>query len=150
MENPVIPARIYISGQISGLDRSQYMERFSEAERLLHESGYSDIVNPTRVWVCRFPWLYRAMKKLLGSQTLYSLILLYDLFLLMRCQRIYKVPGWKLSCGAQIESAVAYNFNLYTVIRDNRERIDRELEKIIKRQEADELRAVQQSKNEQP
>ncbi len=130
-----ISAKLYISGQISGLKRSQYMARFNEAERLLREAGYTNIVNPTRVWVCRFPWLHKAMTLLLGGQMTYSLVLLYDLFLLMRCQRIYKIPGWKASRGALIESCTAFNMNLYTVFKPDRERIDKQLEKIIKSEE---------------
>lgn len=119
----MISAKVYISGAISGIKRKHYNERFAMAERMLREAGYDNIVNPTRVWACRWPWLF----KVVG----YRLTLLYDLFLLMRCQRIYKIPGWKQSRGAQIESAVAYNFNLYLIGNDERRRMDAELEKLI-------------------
>lgn len=119
----MISAKVYISGAISGTKRKHYNERFAMAERMLREAGYDNIVNPTRVWACRWPWLF----KIVG----YRLTLLYDLFLLMRCQRIYKIPGWKQSRGAQIESAVAYNFNLYLIGNDERRRMDAELEKLI-------------------
>jgi 16S rRNA (cytosine1402-N4)-methyltransferase len=67
------------------------------------------------MWVSR-PWVFR----ILG----YRLTLLYDLFQLTRCQRIYKMPGWKKSRGAQIESCVAYHFGLYTLTKPLRDIID--------------------------
>ena len=131
----MISAKVYISGQIRGLSREHYMERFSEAERLLREAGYSHIVNPAHLWINRFPRFHRFLVRLLGEQRAYTIIMLYDLWLLMGCQRIYKIPGWKASRGAMIESAVAFNMNLYTVFKPDRERIDKQLEKMIIRQE---------------
>ena len=122
----MISAKIYISGAMSDVPREHYLERFALAERKLRELGYDNVVNPCRVWACRWPWLYR----LVG----YRLTLLYDLWLLMRCQRIYKIPGWKASRGANIESAVAFNFNLFLIGKPERTVIDRELEALIARQ----------------
>jgi len=126
----MISAKVYISGAISGIKRKHYNERFAMAERMLREAGYDNIVNPTRVWACRWPWLF----KVVG----YRLTLLYDLFLLMRCQRIYKIPGWKQSRGAQIESAVAYNFNLFLIGNETRRCMDSEIETLIKQQSEEE------------
>jgi len=128
---PPISARIYISGQISGLGRNEFMERFAEAERLLREAGYTNIVNPTRLWFDRWPWVHRLLNRVLGEQTVYAVILLYDLWVLMRCQRIYKIPGWKESRGANIESAVAFNMGLYTLMGAEREMIDKGMEQFL-------------------
>lgn len=114
--------RVYISGPITGLAQQQYVQRFSLAERILREEGYHAIVNPTRVWASRWPWLY----KIVG----YRLTLLYDLWLLSRCQRIYKMPGWKQSRGAQIESCLAYNLDIFLVAKPIRDRIDKELSEL--------------------
>lgn len=92
---------IYISGPMSSVQREQYIARFRLAEQLLRRQGYTHIVNPVRVWTCRFPWLFR----IIG----YRLTLFYDLWLLTRCNRIYKMPGWQQSHGANIESCVAYH-----------------------------------------
>ena len=100
-------ARVYISGPMSGLEREYYLEIFKRAEQSLRAQGYTKVVNPIRVWVCRWPWLYRIVG--------YRLTLLYDLWLLMRCDLIYKLPGWQQSRGANIESCVAYHFKIYTV-----------------------------------
>lgn len=108
--------RVYISGPITGFTRQEYKRRFDICERILREEGYHSIVNPTRVWACRFPWLYR----LVG----YRLTLLYDLWLLSRCQRIYKMPDWRQSHGAQVESCMAFNLDIFLVAKPIRDRID--------------------------
>lgn len=118
--------RIYISGPMSALPREQYIQRFLYAEELLRKEGYVNIVNPIRVWSCRWPWLY----KIVG----YRLTLLYDLFLLMRCQRIYKLPDWRNSHGASIESCVAYHFNIFLLARPVRDALDQLMETMIKEQ----------------
>ena len=121
--------RVYISGPMSGVPREVYLERFRTAERMLREEGYHSIVNPVRVWTCRFPWLFR----LVG----YRLTLIYDLWLLSRCQRFYKMPGWRASRGCQIESCMAYNLQIFLVARPIRDRINKVLEKSAVRQDAE-------------
>ena len=49
----------------------------------------------------------------------------------MRCQRIYKIPGWKNSRGANIESAVAFIMGLYTLMGPEREKIDNGMEQFL-------------------
>jgi len=127
MEPPIITERIYISGPMTGLTREQQRERFMLAEAMLRHNGYRKIVNPVRTWVNRFPWLYRIVG--------YRLTLLYDLFQLTRCHRIYKMPGWKKSRGAQIESCVAYHFGQYTLTKPLRDIIDAAIQEVIDRQE---------------
>lgn len=131
----MISAKVYISGPISGIRREHYVERFRLAEQMLRSLGYDNIVNPTRIWACRFPKLNYLIRLVFGEQRAYTLILLYDLWLLSRCQRIYKIPGWKDSRGAQIESAVAYNYNMFLINRHERIAIDGGIEKLIKKQE---------------
>ena len=48
-------ARVYISGPMSGLDRELYMKMFRRAEQSLRSQGYTRVVNPIRVWACRWP-----------------------------------------------------------------------------------------------
>lgn len=127
MEPPIITERIYISGPMTGLTREQYAERFRLAEAMLRRNGYTKIINPIRVWSCRFRWLFRIVG--------YRLTLLYDLFQLTRCQRIYKMPGWRKSRGAQIESCVAYHFGQYTLTKPLRDIIDAAIQEVINRQE---------------
>ena len=117
--------RIYISGPMSGVPRQQYLEMFRRAEQSLRSQGYTKVVNPIRVWACRWPWLY----KIVG----YRLTLLYDLWLLTRCDLIYKIPGWRDSRGANIESCVAYHFKIWPVPQSDIKRIDKKLAKLIEK-----------------
>ena len=118
-------AKVYISGPMSGLEMEQYMVLFRLAEQHLRDRGYQRIVNPIRVWACRWPWLYRIVG--------YRLTLLYDLWLLMHCDQIYKLPGWQLSHGANIESCVAYHFKIYPVPDSQTKKLDKRLAKLIEK-----------------
>ena len=118
-------ARVYISGPMSGLEREQYMVLFRRAEQSLRLQGYTKIVNPIRVWACRWSWLYR----IIG----YRLTLLYDLWLLMHCDQIYKMPGWRDSKGANIESCVAYHFKIWPVPESQTKRLDKRLAKLMEK-----------------
>lgn len=112
--------KVYISGQVTGIDRDECVERFRKAEELLEADGFK-VVNPMRTMMGRWPWLY----KLVG----YRLTLLYDLWLLMGCDRIYKMPGWKDSKGANVESCVAFHFGAYTLPVKMREDYDKRISK---------------------
>lgn len=114
--------RVYISGAITGLQREQYIELFTVAEQELRKRGYYKIVNPIRVWACRWPWLYRIFG--------YRLTLLYDLWLLMHCHVIYKIPGWQSSHGANIESCVAYHLKIWPIFKEDIPHLDQQLERI--------------------
>ena len=118
-------AKVYISGPMSNLSREQYLELFKRAEQSLRSQGYHKIVNPVRVWACRWPWLY----KIVG----YRLTLLYDLWLLMRCDQIYKLPGWRESKGANIESCVAYHFKIWHVPESQTKKLDKSLAKLMEK-----------------
>ena len=74
--------RIYLSGGMSGVERAEYVRRFGEAERILRRHGYG-VINPCRVWACRWPWIYRAMEWAMGKRLAYAVVLCYDLLLLM-------------------------------------------------------------------
>lgn len=102
--------KIYLSGPMSGIPRSEYRRKFREAERILRRHGYG-VINPCRVWVCRWPWIYRAMECVLGKRLAYAAVLCYDLLLLMtRADGIAMLPGWQASRGAQIENYVSMHF----------------------------------------
>ena len=95
--------KVYISGRMSGLTREEVSRRFSDADRLLRRQGQRT-VNPARVWVCRWRWLYRLLESIVGKERAYDLVLIYDLWLLSSCQRIYMVGNdWTNSRGALTE-----------------------------------------------
>lgn len=120
--------KVYISGQMSGLPREEYLARFAKAEELLKQEGYA-VVNPARLLPSRWPWLYRMMG--------YHLTLLYDLWHLSRCDLIYKIPGWKESHGANIESCWAYHQNIGLIYANTRQRIDKKVAKFIEKRATD-------------
>ena len=95
--------KVYISGPITGHDRQQVMETFAQHEQALQSLGYKT-VNPCRVCAFKYGWLYRMVG--------YRLTLLYDLWLLSRCDGIHVLPGSIKSRGCRIEQAWAENFNL--------------------------------------
>ena len=117
--------RVYISGGMTGIPREQYIELFRRAEESLRDQGYRNIVNPINVWSCRWPWLYRIVG--------YRLTLLYDLWLLMRCDLFYKLPGWRDSKGANIESCVAYHFKIWPVPQSDIKKLDKQLAKLMEK-----------------
>lgn len=110
---------------MSGLEMEQYLELFRRAEQSLRAQGYTKVVNPIRVWACRWPWLYRIVG--------YRLTLLYDLWLLMRCDQIYKLPGWRDSRGANIESCMAFHFKIWPVPDSQTKKLDKRLAKLIEK-----------------
>ena len=116
--------RVYISGQMSGLPREEYLARFAKAEELLKEQGYT-VVNPTKFFICRYLWAYRIVG--------YVGALLYDLWRLNKCDLIYKMPGWKESHGANIESCWAYHQNICLLYTKTREKIDKKMAKYIEK-----------------
>ena len=114
--------RVYISGQMTGLPREEYLARFARAEELLRQEGY-EVANPTKFFICRHLWAYH----IIG----YVCALLYDLWRLNKCDMIYKIPGWKESHGANIESCWAYHQNICLLYTKTRERIDKKMAKFI-------------------
>ena len=117
--------RIYLSGGMSGVERTDYVRRFGEAEAILRRHGYG-CINPCRVWACRWPWIYRAMERVLGKRWAYAAVLCYDLLLLMtRADGIAMLPGWRASRGAQIENYVARHFPMMGISKAAAEEIER-------------------------
>ena len=74
----------------------------------------------------------------------YRLTLLYDLWRLSHCDLIYKIPGWKESHGANIESCWAYHMNTSLLFKKMRERIDLKMAKFIDK--ADEREEARRNK----
>ena len=95
--------KVYLSGAISGRDRKDYLTQFADAENYLRQLGYK-VCNPTKALPCRFLWIY----KLLG----YKLTLIYDLWLLSRCDKIYMLSGSENSKGAFLEKVAAETFGI--------------------------------------
>ena len=87
--------KVYISGQISGLEYEDARARFDKAEDFLKGLGV-DTVNP--------------MDNGLPEESTWIQHLCKDLELLHDCSHIYMIDGWQLSRGACIE----YDFAVRT------------------------------------
>jgi len=91
--------KIYISGQISGLEPEDAESTFNKMEKTLRAQGYS-VVNPTRLGVSDVSgrgWDYY-MKK--------------GITLLMDCDAIYMLQSWTNSRGAWIEWKLAFDLGM--------------------------------------
>ena len=109
---------------MSGLAPDTWRQRFAECDAILTWEDY-DVVNPARSIIARHTWLYRIVG--------YRLTLLYDLWLLTRCDLIYKIIGWQLSRGSNIESCVAYYFKIWPVPKHDTAKVDKKLAKLLKK-----------------
>nr|DAK21565.1 MAG TPA: chromosomal replication initiator protein [Caudoviricetes sp.] len=87
--------KVYISGQVSGLEYEDARARFDKAEDFLKDIGV-DVVNP--------------MDNGLPEESTWIQHLCKDLELLNDCSHIYMIDGWQLSRGACIE----YDFAVRT------------------------------------
>lgn len=106
--------KVYISGPMSSATKEEFREnvqRFHDCALLLERSGCR-VVNPARAWPCRFGWLYRAMERVMGKELAYRAVLVYDLWLLARCQTLCLIDGWRDSRGAKIEESVAFRLGI--------------------------------------
>ena len=129
--------RVYISGPMTdpktGCVSEENLIAFKRAHACLTKEGYYNLICPTNVWACRWPWIYKAMESVFGKEWAYRLVLLYDLWLLLRCDLIYKIPGWRESRGANIESCIAFHFRIWNIPTASRERIDKRLAKAMEK-----------------
>lgn len=89
------PKKVYISGQITGLEESEYKKLFNTAEDVLLSFGY-DPVNPIALDEAEATngWTWHDYMK-------------RDIKLLCGCDYIYLLPNWKNSKGAKFEYMIA-------------------------------------------
>jgi len=84
--------RVYISGQISGLEMSEVIKKFAAAEELLRSVGF-DPVNP--------------LKNGLPASAPCDDHMIADITMLMPCEAIFMIRDWVNSRGARIEHKIA-------------------------------------------
>ena len=115
--------KVYISGPISGYDPDFAASIFADADRMLRAYDLKP-VNPTRTLLFRWHWLYRIVG--------YRLTMLYDLWLLSRCDYILTLPYWTKSNGAWAEWRFAKSIGVEQVDEDVRAQINEYIHSIYK------------------
>jgi hypothetical protein len=92
--------KIYISGQITGLDIAEATKLFEDAETMLIEQGYK-VINPMKL-----PHKH--------GQT-WREYMVEDIDALMQCNSIFMLKNWGSSKGARIERMIAseMEFKIY-------------------------------------
>lgn len=91
--------RIYLSGPISGTTDAE--QRFGDAQKMLEEMGYEDIVNPS--------WLVKVLNPKTADREDYMGICLD---LLNGCCLMVQLDGWQNSLGCQCEYGFARGRNI--------------------------------------
>jgi len=84
--------KVYISGRISGLDKTQAEVRFYAAQRFLESLGH-EVFNP--------------FDNCLAEDATWSDHMVADIRMLFEADAIYMLPDWRESTGARIEHHIA-------------------------------------------
>ena len=88
--------RVYISGKITGLDLAEARKQFTEAEGIIRQrlGEEVEVINPMK----EVPYV---------EGKTWEEYMKDDIKLLMECNMIYMIEGWKTSKGANIEFNLA-------------------------------------------
>lgn len=90
--------KIYISGQITGLNYVDAFEKFKTAEKEINEETSHEAVNP--------------MTLSHDHDQSWENYMLEDIKALFECQAIYMLNNWGSSKGARIERSIAIEMGL--------------------------------------
>lgn len=96
--------KIYISGAITGQDPDEVRGRFDEAGIRLQEAGYcdaSEVVNP--------------LDNGLPADSSWEDHMRADLKMLVDCDAVYMLKGWKMSKGATLENYLAKRLGMMII-----------------------------------
>jgi len=104
--------KVYVSGQISGLEEAEYLPLFDKAEDYLNDVGYI-AVNPLKVKACQTENCNHTAeedKTFLGNGDYmhhWSCYMRHDIKALLDCDAIALLPNFINSRGAAVELEVA-------------------------------------------
>lgn len=93
MEKKKKITKCYNAGKISGLPYLEAFQKFARTDRIIRENLGYEPVNP--------------MVHGIGADNPWWMHMVYDLWLMVRCQAVYFQPDWTQSRGARIEMKVA-------------------------------------------
>lgn len=96
--------KVYISGAVTG--KTDYTERFKQAERFLHGLGY-EVINPVKI-MSHMP-----------KSTTWEGYMAVSLALLAQADAIFSLYGWKESRGAVVERKTAEALNLEILCQES-------------------------------
>ena len=93
MEKKKKITKCYNAGKISGLPYLEAFQKFARTDRIIRENLGYEPVNP--------------MVQGIKADNPWWMHMVYDLWLMARCQAVYFQPDWTQSRGATIEMKVA-------------------------------------------
>jgi hypothetical protein len=96
--------KIYISGQISGLEYADAFERFEQAERQIRDYCRYEMVNLNE--------MVNPMKLNHEHDKSWENYMLVDIKALFECDAIYMLKNWCNSKGARIERSIAIEMGI--------------------------------------
>jgi len=108
--------KVYISGKITGLSRTEYMTKFNKAEEYLKTKGY-EVINPART------------NGTLPEDTTYDQYMDMSMLMISMCDTIYLLDNWKDSNGARKEAEYAYMHDMEVLFEDVERRINEKIKK---------------------
>lgn len=101
--------KVYISGQITGLEETAYMFLFGAVEKFLKRDGYEP-VSPVRFTEFENP-----------ENMEWKDFMRRDIKLLCDCDCIFLLPNWTQSKGARLEATIADALGIPCINLRNRE-----------------------------
>ena len=106
--------KIYIAGQITGLDYQEALRSFAAAEDALRKLGHEP-VNPTKENGLDVPGETQP-----GKTHAWADYMKKDIPLLLGCEAIYLLPNWPRSKGARLEKHIADALGMLTLFEDEK------------------------------
>lgn len=111
--------KVYISGQITGLEHDEYTDLFAKAEAFLLERG-DDPKNPLKVPACFAEDCNGDKTKPDGSYLhSWACYLKTDLIAMLECDAIYMLSNHHRSAGAQLELYVAERVGMQVIFQQH-------------------------------
>lgn len=103
--------KIYISGKITGLEKSEYERNFQEAEdNLKLLSAVTSVLNPLKATSHLNPSLH--------TWEQYMLVCIEELF---KCDGVYALKNWYDSKGSIIEISIAKTLGKRIIYEENKD-----------------------------
>tara|TARA_R110000824_G_scaffold180493_1_gene360928 strand:- start:755 stop:1114 length:360 start_codon:yes stop_codon:yes gene_type:complete len=110
---------IYISGPISGKNRSEVARIFSKAETMLSKKGYT-VINPVSIPCHTSRWIRKEKVKRAKMEGEWCYYMRESLIHLMNSDLVYMLDGWSDSKGASLEHETASSLGFRIIYEEKR------------------------------